>query len=144
MAKKNVKVSLNLIENFKIEANAGNHKMFVDQPAVAGGSDAGPNPLEYFLAGLGACLITIGKIAAKQKRIEIRSFSVEVDGLLDLDGLMGKDPSKRAGFEEIVLNVKLDADLSDDEKMAFLKEVENRCPVADNVLRQSKISFKLA
>lgn len=144
MAKKNVKVNLNLVKNFQIEAAAGNHKVFIDQPIPAGGSDSGPNPLEYFLTGLGACLISIAIMAARKKRIVLKAMSVEVDGLLDLDGLMGIDPSKRSGFEEIVLNVKLDADISDEEKMAFLEEVEKRCPVADNIMGQSKISLKLA
>ncbi len=143
MAKKSVKVNLDLLEKFKIEAVAGNHKVIVDQPANAGGEDAGPNPLEYFLFGLGACILTIGRMAAKQKRIELKSFSVELEGVLDLDGLMGKDSSKRPGFEEIKVHAKLDADISDEEKMAFLEEVEKRCPVADNIMQPSKITLHL-
>lgn len=143
MAKKNVKVNLELLENFKIESAAGNHKMIVDQPANGGGSDAGPNPLEYFLTGLGACMLTMGRMAAKRRRIELRSFSIEIDGVLDLDGLMGKDPSKRTGFEDIQIKAFIDADISDEEKMAFLEEIEKSCPAADNVMNQSKISLKL-
>lgn len=144
MPKKNESVSLKLIENFKIEATSGSHKLIVDQARIVGGSDAGPNPLKYFLTSMGACLISIAVMAAKQKRITIRSMSVDVDGTLDLDGLMGKDTTKRSGFEDIIFKVKLDADLSDEEKLAFLGEVERRCPVADNVVNQTKVTLKLA
>jgi uncharacterized OsmC-like protein len=88
-------------------------------------------------------MLTMGRMAAKRRRIELRSFSIEIDGVLDLDGLMGKDPSKRTGFEDIQIKAFIDADISDEEKMAFLEEIEKSCPAADNVMNQSKISLKL-
>ncbi|MGM0598432.1 MAG: OsmC family protein [Candidatus Rifleibacteriota bacterium] len=144
MAKHTVKVDLNLVENFKIEGKAGNHTVYIDQPKNVKGTDTGPNPSEYFLLSLGGCIITIAKMAARQKRIKMNDFKLQVEGTFDLDGLMGKDPTKRSGFENITLKVDMDADISDEEKRAFIEEVEKRCPVSDNITNPSPIKLELA
>jgi hypothetical protein len=82
MAKHTVKVDLNLIENFKIEGKAGNHTVFIDQPKNVKGTDTGPNPSEYFLLSLGGCIITIARMAARQKRIKLNDFKLQVEVLL--------------------------------------------------------------
>ena len=49
MAKmKTISIEAKLDEKFKVEVKAGDRTMYVDQPKAAGGTDAGPNPLEYF------------------------------------------------------------------------------------------------
>ena len=44
---------------------------------------------------------------------------------------MGKNDKDRAGFLEIRSHASIDADMTDEEKIKLLKEVERRCPVAD-------------
>ncbi|MEN9478135.1 MAG: hypothetical protein RLZZ300_2276, partial [Pseudomonadota bacterium] len=34
---------------------AGQHQLIADEPASMGGSDAGPAPFDFIMAGLGAC-----------------------------------------------------------------------------------------
>lgn len=46
MAMKTVKIESVLCEKFRIENHAGGHNVIVDQPAAAGGTDAGPTPLD--------------------------------------------------------------------------------------------------
>src|SRR5882724_12283576 len=40
---------------FAQEIAAGHHRLTADEPVSAGGTDTGPNPYEFLLAGLGSC-----------------------------------------------------------------------------------------
>jgi uncharacterized OsmC-like protein len=93
---KQVQVEAHLGDRFKIESKIGNHTLVVDQPKTGGGEDAGPTPLEYFFLSLAGCIATIGRIAAKQKRINLRSMDVKVAGELNVEGLMGRNPGLAA------------------------------------------------
>ena len=138
---KQVRVEAHLGERFKIESRIGNHALVVDQPKMGGGDDAGPTPLEYFFLSLAGCIATIGRIAAKQKRINLRGMDVKVEGDLNVEGLMGRNPDGRSGFEGITVTVKMDADLTKEEKEAFLVELDRRCPVSDNIHSVTPMTF---
>jgi putative redox protein len=140
---KTVEVESTLGERFTIESHIRGHKMFVDQPVAAGGQDAGPTPLEYLFLSLGACVGSIGRIVANQKRIPVRGMRVTVSGDLDVNTLMGKGMENRAGFGGITVKVDVDADLSQEEKQRFLEEVDRRCPVSDNLQRLTPVSIEL-
>jgi uncharacterized OsmC-like protein len=138
---KHVAVEAHLGERFKIESRIGSHTLFVDQPKTGGGEDAGPTPLEYLFLSLAGCIATIARIAAKQKRITLRSMDVTVEGDLDVEGLMGRNPGGRSGFGGITVRVKMDTDLSREEQEAFLHEVDKRCPVSDNLHDVTPMTF---
>ena len=72
-------VSVNAVggEGFLINVAARDFNLVVDQPPAGGGKNLGANPLEYALASLGACMVTIGKIIAMQERIDLRGMSRE-------------------------------------------------------------------
>jgi len=130
---KRVSVEAHMGERFKIESKIGDHTVFVDQPKTGGGEDAGPTPLEYFFLSLAGCIATIARIAAKQKRITLRAMDVTVEGELNVEALMGRSPDVQSGFSSITVRAKIDADMTKEEKEAFLREVDRRCPVSDNI-----------
>jgi uncharacterized OsmC-like protein len=130
---KHVAVEAHMGERFKIESRIGDHTLYVDQPKTGGGEDAGPTPLEYFFLSLAGCIATIARIAAKQKRINLRSMDVKVEGALDIEGLMGRNPEAPVGFGGITVTARVDADMTKEEKEAFLREVDRRCPVSANL-----------
>ena len=130
---KNVKIEAQLLDKFRIESKIRQHVMRIDQPVAGGGTDTGPTPLEYFLLALAGCLASVARIVAHQKKINLRALRLAVEGDLDLDVLTGKNMTDRPGFKGIKISVALDADLAQAEKEAFLREVERRCPVSDNI-----------
>lgn len=144
MAKKTVTIESALTDKFVIESDVRGHKIVIDQPANAGGTDTGPTPLELVLVSLAGCIGTIGRIVAMQQRIALRGMSIKVEGVLDTDGLLGKPIDGRIGFEEITITVEVDADMTDEEKEAFIHEVDRRCPVSENLLNETPINVKLA
>ncbi|MEM3063104.1 MAG: OsmC family protein [Nitrososphaerota archaeon] len=136
---KTVKISSRWVEKSLIEVNAREHKVYVDQPEASGGTNKGPTPLEYLFASLASCFITIGLIVSRQKQLKINGLSVDVEGDIDYDVLLGKAKEPRAGFYRIKVLVKVDGELSQQEKEEFVKEVEARCPIADNLLNPTPI-----
>jgi len=144
MAKKTVTVETSMEKGFKLVSQLGNHTVYVDQPTANGGTDAGPNPLQYFLLSLGGCISAISRIAAKQKKIPLRALKLTIRGELDTDVLMGINQENRAGFGAIEVTAEIDADLTDEEKSDFLAEVDRRCPISDNIERATSVSFRLA
>ncbi len=140
---KTVTVEAQQINGYKIETKAGNHTLFIDQPAAAGGSDTGPTPLEYLFLSLAGCIITTGYVIAKQRSLPVRSISVKVDGDLDLDYFIGKTKEGRAGFTSIRVHTVIDADMTIQEKEQFLREIDSRCPISDNLAHVSSLEFSV-
>ena len=86
----------------------------------------------------------IARIIANQRKIALRTLQVEMEGELDVDGLLGRNPSCRPGFSAIRANVKLDADLDAEQKRQFLRDVESRCPISDNLVHATPVHVQLA
>jgi putative redox protein len=93
---------------------------------------------------LAGCIGSIGRIVAMQKRIALRGMRIKVEGELDPNGLLGKSVDGRIGFEGFTISVDVDADMSAEEKEAFIHEVEYRCPVSENLMNATPVSVKLA
>lgn len=144
MATKKVQIEIKQGAGFRTECRSGRHTMIIDQPAAAGGTDAGPTPLDYQLIALGGCIAAVGRIIASQRRLAIRGIEVVVEGELDTDGLLGKASSNRVGFAAITAHVKIDADLTPSEKEKFLHEIDGRCPISDSLKSATPVNVVLA
>jgi len=141
---KQTQVEATLGPKFKLESQIREHKLCVDQPANAGGENSGPTPLEYLFLALAGCIGTIGRIVARHKKIELRGMTIKVAGELDVEVLLGKHRDTRAGFTGVTVTAAIDADISKEEKEAFLHEVDLRCPVSENIRNLTPMRFEVA
>lgn len=144
MPGKTVAVESKLNDKFVLESDIRGHRVVIDQPVNAAGTDTGPTPLELLLVSLAGCIGTIGRIVAMQKRLTLRGMTIRVEGELDTDGLLGKPVEGRVGFEGMTISVDVDAEMSNEEKEAFIHEVDRRCPVSENLLNSTPIRIQLA
>jgi putative redox protein len=144
MGTSKIQISASLGEKFKVQTTVRGNTVYIDQPTEAGGTNAGINPLEMTLYALSGCIAHIARIVAMQKKLAFRAMQVEVEGEIDKDYLLGKTQAGRAGYTKIAARVKIDADLTADEKKAFLHEVERRCPVSDNLVNPTSVDVSLA
>jgi hypothetical protein len=60
-----------------------------DEPPLLLGRDIGPNPVEYALTALAACVTTSIVYHAAAKGIAIRSMESKLEGDIDLQGFLG-------------------------------------------------------
>ncbi len=141
---KTVSVNAKQLEGFKIETRSRDHVAYVDQPAAGGGANSGPTPLEYLFVSLAGCIVTIGHIIAKQRRLPVHGIEVHVEGELDTDVFMGKSSNgTRAGFPCLRVVVNIDADMSQEEKEKFLHDIDVRCPISDNIHSLTQMEYQV-
>lgn len=143
MSLRTMRVQGQMEQGFAVTMQCGSHTLVMDQPKTAAGTDAGPTPLDMILAALAGCFGTIGRFLAHQRKIDLRGMRFDIEADYDPDGLLGRNPDVRPGFQDIRLLVDIDADLTLDEKQAFLQEVEGRCPLADNLLHGAQLHSRL-
>src|SRR5436309_3454923 len=60
------------------EIEAGQHRLIADEPASAGGTDAGPTPYDFLSAGLGGCTSMTMRVVAKRENIPLEGVEVHV------------------------------------------------------------------
>jgi len=136
---KTVKVVATWKKELQLEAQARKHTVVIDQPPT----DEGPNPMEYVLFSLGGCLGTVASIISRQERLDLQGFSVELEADFNPDFLFGRTTEGRAGYTEIRAKVKIDADMTEEEKLEYLEKIDARCPISDNLMNSTPIKFTL-
>jgi uncharacterized OsmC-like protein len=105
------------------------------EPPVLLGANEGANPVEFLLHALAGCVTTTTVLHAAARGIEIRSLSTELEGTLDLRGLLDLDPCVPAGYEQIRVRMQIEADCSDAELDELLAFAQRHSPVCNTVCR---------
>lgn len=127
----------------KLVVKARNFKLVVDEPAGLGGTDDGPNPVEYLLAGYAGCLNVVAHLVAKEQGLDIKKLTINVDGDINPARLFGQSNDDRAGFKIIRVNIAIDTDAEQPAIDQWLKAVENRCPINDNLTNPTPVEVKV-
>jgi uncharacterized OsmC-like protein len=105
------------------------------EPPVLLGSNEGANPVEFLLHALAGCVTTTTVLHAAARGITIKTLSTELEGDIDLHGLLGMDESFAAGYREIRISMHIEADCSDEELADLLKFAQAHSPVCNTVCR---------
>ncbi len=105
------------------------------EPPILLGNNEGGNPVEYLLHALAGCVTTTFVLHAAARGIQIRSLSTELDGDMNLQGLLGLDEQAFPGYESIRIKMSVDADCSDAELDDLLDFVRGHSPVCSTVCK---------
>jgi uncharacterized OsmC-like protein len=105
------------------------------EPPVLLGNNEGANPVEYLLHALAGCVTTTFVLHAMARGIAIRELSTELDGDLDVRGLLGLDESVSPGYEQIRIRMDIQADCTDEELDDLLAYARKHSPVCETVCR---------
>ncbi|OBX23899.1 MULTISPECIES: OsmC family protein [Bizionia] len=127
----------------KFIATTRNFKLVIDEPEDLGGTDENANPVEYILAGLAGCVNVVGHLVAKELGFTINTLKIEVEGNINPNKLFGRSNDERAGFKEISLKLIPETEASIETLVAWLKIVQERCPVKDNLLNATPVSLEV-
>ncbi|EGV43488.1 OsmC family peroxiredoxin [Bizionia argentinensis JUB59] len=117
----------------KFIAKTRQFKLVIDEPEDLGGTDENANPVEYLLAGLAGCVNVVGHLVAKELGFSIKKLKIEVTGNINPSKLFGISNDERAGFKGIELKLNPETDASIETLVEWLKIVQERCPVKDNL-----------
>ena len=127
----------------KTVVEARGFKMTIDEPETLGGTNAGANPVEYLLAALSGCLNVMGHLIAREMGIKLNGLEIELEGDLNPDRFLGKSMEDRSGYKEIRVVIIPDMTTDKETLDKWLKTVENRCPVSDNISNSTPLKFIL-
>ena len=105
------------------------------EPPVLLGNNEGANPVEFLLHALAGCVTTTLVLHAAARGIRLDSVSTEMEGEIDLQGLLGLDESVSPGYEQIRMKMDIKADCSDEELDDLLAFVRKHSPVCETVCR---------
>ncbi|KRW59794.1 OsmC family protein [Pseudomonas sp. TTU2014-080ASC] len=111
----NVKTEKGLLHRIEI----GAHTLHTDVSEALGGTDAAPDPHDYFDAALGACKALTLSLFAKQRGIPLESVDVQLN----------RDNSdERKGMYRLNVELDLIGPLDDAQREQLLR-IADKCPI---------------
>ena len=114
-----------------------------DHPAVLVGKDNGPTPVEHLLHALAACL-TAGLVnIAAARGVELTEVHSEVSGDIDLNGILGLDPSVRNGYEKIAVRFTVRGDAPAEKLREIVEQSRARSAVFDVITNSVPVSIEV-
>jgi uncharacterized OsmC-like protein len=118
-------------------------KLDADEPPLLLGTGKGPNPVEYLLTALAACLTTALVYHAAAKGIVLKSVESRLEGDIDLRGFLGISKDVRKGYQEIRIYFKIDADVPNEELEELVQLGPSYSPVFDSVTKGVPVKVQL-
>jgi len=118
-------------------------KLDADEPPLLLGTGKGPNPVEYLLTALAACVTTALVYHAAAKGIVLKSVESRLEGDIDLRGFLGISKDVRKGYQEIRIYFKIDADVPDEELEELVQLGPSYSPVFDSVTKGVPVKVQL-
>jgi len=112
------------------------------EPPVLLGENEGANPVEFLLHALAGCVTTTFVLHAVARGIAIQTLSTELEGDLDLQGLLGLDDAVSPGYEQIRIRMRVAADCSDEELDDLLAYTQMHSPVCNTVCRSVPVKIE--
>jgi uncharacterized OsmC-like protein len=112
------------------------------EPPVLLGVNEGANPVEFLLHALAGCVTTTTVLHAAARGIRIESISTRMRGKIDLQGLLGLDPTVSPGYESIEIEMDIRADCSNEELDDLLDYAEGHSPVCNTVCRPVPVTLR--
>lgn len=117
----------------KTVVEARDFEFVVDEPPSLGGTNDGPNPVEYLIGAWAGCLNVVVHTVGDERGIDLDSVNIVIEGDLDPRKFLGLDEDVRAGYQEINVRIEVESDADEEALEALGVEVEKRCPVGDNI-----------
>jgi uncharacterized OsmC-like protein len=114
------------------------------EPAILLGTDTGPNPAEYLLHALAACLTTSIVYVAAARKVRLTSVESTVTGDMDVRGALGVDPEPRNGFQRIRVAFRVTGDASAEKLREVVERAKARSAVYDMVTNGVPVDVEVA
>jgi len=121
----------------------GRHRLAADEPVGAGGSNLGPNPYDFLLAGLGACTSMTLRLYADHKQWPLEKVTVR----LSHEKIHAEDcadcETREGKIDQIEREIEVQGPLDAAQRHRLL-EIAEKCPVHRTLHSEIKIVSKLA
>jgi putative redox protein len=118
------------ISNLTNEVRYGDdHTLVTDEPSVAGGEDAGPDPYTLLLAALGSCISMTVTLYARRKGWPLERVIVRLrQNRIHAADCQECTHTTEGFVHRIERSVTFEGNLSEEQRMR-LQEISHKCPV---------------
>lgn len=103
------------------------------EPAILVGTDTGPNPAEFVLHALAACLTTSLVYVAAARGVHLTEVESTLEGDMDVQGALGLSDEYRNGFERIRVSFRVKGDAPPEKLRTLVERASQRSAVYDIV-----------
>jgi putative redox protein len=137
-----VRADSKLVSDQLQEARMRDYTLVCDEPSSLGGSDKGPNPLEFFMSAVGFCEnVTFARFAAL-RGLEFDSLETSVRGHWDRRGqgeLVGIEPA----FKDFVVETRIVSNAPIEKIREIARTTHARCPMHASITKIGPVVDKL-
>ena len=123
-----------------------NEEFVIDagEPAILLGTDTGPNPAEYLLHALAACLTTSLVYVAAARGVRLTEVESTLEGEMDVQGALGLSDEHRNGFEQIHVSFRVAGDAPEEKLREVVARAQQRSAVFDMVTNGVPVTVDVA
>ena len=114
------------------------------EPAILLGVDDGPNPAEYLLHALAACLTTAIVYVAAARKVNLTHVESWVEGDMDVRGALGVSGEPRNGFERIAIRFRVEGDAPREKLEEVVARAKARSANFDMITNGVPVSVDVA
>ena len=114
-----------------------------DHPEIFASEDHGATPIEFVLVGLASCLTAGVAAVAQNREIQLRSVEANLEGSMDIQGILGIDSDVRNGYDDIKVTFNIDADASQEDIEALVAQSQKRSAVYDVVTNPTHVNVEV-
>jgi uncharacterized OsmC-like protein len=114
------------------------------EPAILLGSDTGPNPAEYLLHALAACVTTSIVYVAAARGVRLTEVESTLAGDMDVRGALGLSDDYRNGFERISMSFRIRGEAPPEKLRQVVERATRRSAVFDMVTNGVPVSVDVA
>ena len=123
--------------------HANPFELDADEPPLLLGKDIGPNPVEYALTALVACVTTSLVYHAAAKGIKLNAVESRLEGDIDLRGFLGISDDVRRGYDNVRIYYKIDADVPNEQLEELIQMGTKYSPVFDTITNPVNVTAHL-
>jgi len=126
------------------QARNATFQIDADHPEQFAATNAGATPVEIAISALASCLTAGVASVAQHRGIQVRKIVANVEGDMDMAGILGIDPDVRNGFSAIRVKFDIDADATPDEIAAVVAQSQKRSAVFDIITNPTSVEVSVA
>jgi uncharacterized OsmC-like protein len=132
-------VNSKALHGLQFRATVEGHNFISDERDEAGGHDAGPAPLRYFLAGIMMCHQVWCVKSAAVADVALNRLESEISGYVETGGAAEAE----RGFSRITYKVTIDSPASADAIHSIVEAATRRCPAFVSASRSIPIEVTI-
>ena len=136
------RVQTELRRGMRCETTSRGHVAVADEPRSLGGTNTAQSPVELFLTSIATCQAGTYRLWASELGIALERVTVEVEGDIDLRGLLGL-AEVAPGYGAIRIRVHLEGPEDEARYRLLAEEADRHCPLLDVLVRPVPLEREL-